>query len=181
LKDKPELDVYMPCWEDLNYTADLMCLNPEKYIETLVAYGFDEIIVHFRSLKDLNQLEAILEMCEKYDLKLYLAVDMKSNFSEFMHTVQGVFNSRHPNFVGVQVMGIENIGQQHQDFVPETLEMVKKIKSESPDLKILFDGGITDENLLEIKNAGVDVFCIGHLLTDGDFVDNLRFIKKLLN
>ena len=181
LKDKPELDVYMPQWEELNYTADLMCLNPEKYIETLVAYGFDEVIVHFRSLKKENQLETILEMCEKYDLKLYLAVDMTSNFSEFMHTVKGVFDSRHPNFVGVQVMGIENIGFQGQEFAPESLEMVRKIRVEFPEIKILFDGGINDENLLDIKNAGVDVFCIGHLLTDGDFVDNLRFIKKILN
>jgi pentose-5-phosphate-3-epimerase len=59
--------------------------------------------------------------------------------------------------------------------------MVKKIKAEFPNLRILFDGGINDENLLDIKNAGVDVFCIGHLLTDGDFVDNLRFIKKIIN
>jgi len=185
LKDKPELDVYMPQWEELNYTADLMCLNPEKYIETLVAYGFDEVIVHFRSLKDQSKLDTILEMCEKYDLKLYFAVDRVTNFSEFIHTVKGLLNDKRPEvggcFAGVQVMGIENIGQQHQDFVPETLEMVTKIKSEFPNLKILFDGGTTDENLLDIKNAGVDVFCIGHLLTDGDFVDNLRFIKKILN
>lgn len=180
LKDKPELDVYMPQWEELNYTADLMCLNPEKYIETLVAYGFDEIIVHFRSLRDQDQLETILQMCEKYDLRLYLAVDMTSNFSEFMHTLKGVFDSRHPNFVGVQVMGIENIGLQHQDFVPKTLEMVKKIRAEFPEIKILFDGGITDENLLDIKQHGVDVFCIGHLLTDGDFKENLRNVKRVI-
>lgn len=182
LKDKKELDVYMPQWEELSYTADLMCLNPEKYIETLVAYGFDEVIVHFRSLTDKHQLDTILEMCEKYDLKLYLAVDMMSNFSEFIHIVQGLLNDRRPEtggcFAGVQVMGIENIGQQHQEFVPESLDLVKKLKTEFPDLKILFDGGINDESLLDIKNAGVDVFCVGHFLTDGDFVDNLRFIKK---
>lgn len=181
LKDKAELDVYMPGWEELNYTADLMCLNPEKYIETLVAYGFDEVIVHFRSLKDAGQLTIILDRCEKYDLKFYLAVDLKSDFKEFIQTLKGLLNDRHPNFVGVQVMGIENIGFQGQEFAPETLEMVKKIKSEFPDLKVLFDGGISEENLLDIKSAGVDVFCIGHLLTDGDFVDNLRFVKKMLN
>lgn len=216
LKDKPELDVFMPQWEELNYTADLMCLNPEKYIETLVAYGFDEIIVHFRSLtpppdsfptsliplageeqapQDLGLegpgslpakggLGRVLEMCEKYDLKLYLAVDMKVNFSEFDHILQGLLKIRSSNFAGVQVMGIENIGFQGQEFAPETLELVKKVKDvfkNFPKLKILFDGGISDENLLEIKNAGVDVFCIGHLLTDGDFVDNLRFIKKIIN
>ena len=38
---KKELDVFMPEWEDLNYTADLMCIHPEKYIDTLAAYGFD--------------------------------------------------------------------------------------------------------------------------------------------
>ena len=206
LKDKAELDVYMPGWEELNYTADLMCLNPEKYIETLVAYGFDEVIVHFRSLtpphlpftgeeqapRDLvvespsslpakGGLGRVLEICEKYDLKFYLAVDLKSDFKEFMQTLKGLLNDRHPNFVGVQVMGIENIGFQGQEFAPETLEMVKKIKAEFPDLKVLFDGGISEENLVDIKSAGVDVFCIGHLLTDGDFVDNLRFVKKMLN
>jgi pentose-5-phosphate-3-epimerase len=191
----------MPEQYNLNYTADLMCLNPEQYFETLVHYGFDEIIIHVRSLNippgppskggesAQEQIVRILKTCEKYDLKLYLAIDMKTNFSEFTHMLQALLETRSSNLAGVQVMGIENIGLQGQEFKEEGLEIVRKIKelkSALPEgvqkeFKILFDGGINEESLLEIKNAGVDVFCVGHLLTEGDFVDNLKFIKKILN
>jgi pentose-5-phosphate-3-epimerase len=185
-------DLYMPQQYDLNYTADLMCLNPENYIDTLVAYGFDEIIVHWRTIRENSEQQAkILDFATNYILDLYIAVDVHTNTEE----VKDFFRKYAKNYIqffGVQVMGIENIGLQGQGFDARSSEIVKEFRSFfdnelnkdlgiQQDYQILFDGGINEENLLEIKQLGVDVFCVGHLLTEGDFVDNLKFIKKQLS
>ncbi len=175
LYTKKELDVFMPELYDLNYTADLMCLNPEKYIETLVAYGFDEVIVHYRSLWELKTLTAI---CEKFNLKLYFAIDVKTNILEFIEFIKVNLENMQDVFAGVQVMGIENIGVQGQEFNIRSLDIVRQVKAEFPNLKILFDGAINDETIEEIKNAGVDVFCVGSFLTEGDFAEKLKYLKK---
>ncbi len=171
LYTKKELDVFMPELYDINYTADLMCLNPEKYIETLVAYGFDEIIVHYRSSGDFLK---VIGQCQKFELKLYLAIDVKTDLNEFVNFVKTHIDK----LDGVQVMGIENIGVQGQEFNIRSLDIVRQVKAEFPNLKILFDGAINDETIEEIKNAGVDVFCVGSFLTEGDFAEKLKYLKK---
>lgn len=188
------LDVYMPEMYDLSYTADLMCKNPEKYIDTLVQYGFDEIIVHWRSIgEDAVQQQNILDYATNYILNLYIAVDINTDIIEVKKFFQK-FARNYIQLVGIQVMGIDNIGMQGQKFEPESLNIVKEFRnffdkelvvgedakkwSEGSYYEILFDGGITEENFQEIKDAGVDVFCVGHALTDGNFVENLKYFKK---
>ena len=192
LYTKKELDVFMPELYDLNYTADLMCLNPEKYIETLVAYGFDQIIIHWRSVEgDWVQVEKILDYGVKYNLDLFIAVDVKTD----VENVKKLFIEKakyFPCLCGVQVMGIENIGLQGQEFDIRSLEIVKEFKKffdnelnqdlkMENDYKILFDGAINDETIEEIKKAGVNVFCVGSFLAEGDFQENLKYLKRVVN
>ena len=192
LGDKSDFDSFLPFWENINYSADLMCENPEKYLQTIVAYGIDEIIIHFRSLQEQlprqnladfathskeGEFRAIVEKCKLYELNLILAVDVKTDLKEFMKFVQQNIQ----NINGFQVMGIEKIGFQGQLFVPKSLEIVKKLKKEFPEKLIYFDGGEDEETIPEIVDAGVDIFCVGHFLTKAEnFEENLQIIKNLI-
>ncbi len=180
LKNKKDLDVFLPHWEEINYSADLMCLHPEKYIETLVAYGFDEIIVHFRSLDETNFLR-ILELVEKFNLNLFLAVDVKTDLNVFMDFLgKNNFEYLH-KLNGVQAMGIEKIGFQGQVLDPKSLEIVATIKSKFPEIIISFDGAINDASADSIKRAGADVFCVGSYLTKTRFFsEDLQVLKDIL-
>jgi ribulose-phosphate 3-epimerase len=179
LGKRDDFDVYLPLWENINYTVDMMVEHPEKYIETFAMYGVDEVIVHFLSLNDTERAFGIVsELCEKYELGLYIAVDVKSDIKKFLDFVQENLDK----LKGVQVMGIENIGFQGQEFAPESLEIVSVLKEKFPDLKVLFDGGINEDTIENIRDAGVDVFCVGSYLTQADFfsdsLENLRHILK---
>lgn len=184
LYKKKELDIFMPQMYDVSYTADLMCVNPQNYIETLVQYGFEDLIFHYGALMlNPNIQEEIVDiygLCQKYDLKMFLAVKVNDDIDKFIKYAAHLKNI---NFiVGVQVMGIENIGLQGQKFDERSLDIVKRVSKEikqgDENFQILFDGGINEETLEKVKEAGVDVFCVGHLLTDGDFTNNLKYIKK---
>ena len=189
LSQKKELDVYLPDWEDINYSVDLMVENPEKYIESFVAYGVDEIIIHFRTLKispspSLKEGESgqekwgkILELAKNYDLNLVVAVDVNTDLIDFLRFAKeniGQINA-------FQVMGIEKIGFQGQEFSVDSLNIVKKLKENFPEKQVYFDGGINEETAEEIRDAGVDVFCVGSYLTkSNNFSENLNMLANLL-
>jgi pentose-5-phosphate-3-epimerase len=169
-------DVYLPLWESINYTADVMCEKPDSYIDSLIAYGFDEIILHFRSL-DKQTFPEIIEKAKLAELSLVLAVDTQTDLEEFI-----LFATKHIEDIhGFQVMGIEKIGFQKQSFSLRSLEIVKTLKEKFEDKKILLDGGISDETILACKEAGVDQFCVGSYLSEAtNFLENLATLKGLL-
>ena len=178
LNKKPDLDVFMPRWEDVDYTADLMVQDPEKYIDSLVQYGFDEIIIHTRSLENSKvSFEDILSKAENYFLKVYLAIDTKTDKSIFFE----LLGNNLSRLEGVQVMGIDNIGFQGQELSQKSLEIVKEIKGKFPEITVMFDGAINDETIEDIRDAGVDVFCVGSFLTKIDSgKDELQYLKRVI-
>ncbi|MEX0912998.1 MAG: hypothetical protein WDZ56_00550 [Candidatus Paceibacterota bacterium] len=61
----------------------------------------------------------------------------------------------------VQVMGIVEIGSQGQPFDSRALERVAMLRSLYPGLILSVDGAVSEENILELKNAGADHFVVG--------------------
>ena len=65
-------------------------------------------------------------------------------------------------------------GWSGQKFMPEMLEKVKKLKAwretntENYHYLIEIDGGINNENILEVKNSGVDVVVAGSYIFKSD-------------
>ena len=179
LGEKPDFDVYLPFWESVNYSADMMVENPLQYLQTIVAYGIDEILIHFRSLgtNPEEQFSKIIEKAKFYELNLILAVDVKTDLDEFLSFAK----KYSADLNGFQVMGIEKIGFQKQSLDQKSLEIVKTLKKTFGDLEVYFDGAINEETAQVIKDSGVDVFCVGSYLTSADnFVDNLQELKSLL-
>lgn len=172
------VDLYMPFWESINYSADMMCKNPEKYIDTLVTYGIDEIIIHFRSIEgDTKVFESIIEKAKRFELSLCLAVDVKTDLKTFINFAEKYSGSIN----AFQVMGIEKIGFQGQEFAQESLEIVKSLRKSFKDKTIMFDGGLNADTIEDCLDAGVDVFCIGSYLTKAEnFAENLQVVKNLL-
>jgi pentose-5-phosphate-3-epimerase len=177
LGEKADFDVYLPDWEKMNYSVDLMVKSPEKYIQTFVAYGVDEVVVHFRSVTSGDTWNKIFEQSKTFDLNLVVAVDMQTDVDEFLKFAQGNIE----NINAFQVMGIEKIGFQGQEFAEKSLEIVKALKKKFKTKKIYFDGGINAETIEEIHKSGVDVFCVGSFLTQSDdFSSDLKYLKELL-
>ncbi len=87
-----------------------------------------------------------------------------------------------PEFLFCQ--GVDQYDQQHQgqEFAQESLEIVSVLKEKFPELKVLFDGGINEDTIENIRDAGVDVFCVGSYLTQSDFFsDSLESLKQILH
>jgi pentose-5-phosphate-3-epimerase len=180
LGKKVDLDVFLPNWEEVNYSFDLMVEHPEKYLETFAAYGVDEVVIHYRSIPTDKKVAKevwgkIFAFCDWYDIHFVLAIDVKTDFNSVKKFIQ-----EHKDKIdAVQVMGIENIGFQGQSFSSESLEIVEVLKTLFGEVNIYFDGGINEETIEEVVLAGVDTFCVGSFLTQSDsFLEDYKFLKK---
>jgi ribulose-phosphate 3-epimerase len=182
LGQKSDVDLYLPFWEDVDYTVDMMVADPFKYIETLAQYGCDDVAVHFRSLEIENKeeyFEKIVKICDDYNLSLNLAMDLKTDFLEFCNFVKKF--SEHLNYL--QVMGIKEIGKQGEVFDKDAAELIFNLKSfltkGNIDLPIFVDGGMNAKSIEICKDAGAEVFVVGSAL--GKAVDYEDKFEELNN
>lgn len=125
----------------LSFEAHLMVAEPEKYIRPLADAGFKRLIAHVESHDPRRFLdEATYESCE-----VGIAIDGPTELEQvepFLESVDVVL-----------VMTIE-AGFSGQALMPETIEKIKKIHENFPDLAIEVDGGINDKTAKLVKDAG---------------------------
>lgn len=117
--------------EHLSFEAHLMVAKPEAYITALVDNGFKRLIAHVEA----HDPRIFLEQAKYEHVEVGVAIDGPTEFEQvepFLEEVDMVL-----------VMTIE-AGFSGQQFMTETLEKIKFIHQNFPDLPIEVDGGIND-------------------------------------
>lgn len=133
----------------LRCEAHLMVSDPCLWLEPFKALGAERIIYHFEIKKDHQK---IIAKIKKMGLGVGLAINPSTKIDEFRHLVGEVdvilFMSVNPGFYGAP-------------FIPQTLEKLRNFKDEYPKKEAGIDGGIKQDNLLAVKQSGVDYVCVG--------------------
>ena len=138
-----------------NYTspieceAHLMVSEPSDWILPFKKIGAKRILYHFEINADHLQ---IIDEIRKLDLSTGIAVNPATTIDDFKYLVAKIdavlFMSVNPGFYGAP-------------FIPDVLKKIKEFKSIYPDKIIGIDGGIKLDNLLKVKESGVDYICVG--------------------
>jgi ribulose-phosphate 3-epimerase len=79
-----------------------------------------------------------------------------------------------------------NPGFGGQKFINNLLKRANRLRRFLDDnnlnnVEIEVDGGVTLENVKEIQNSGVNIFVSGSGLFSGDFENNVKSMKSILN
>lgn len=125
----------------LNFEAHLMVANPEKYIKPLVDAGFKRLIAHVEA----HDPRLFLEQVKYEQVEVGLAIDGATELDQIEPFLEEIDM--------VLVMTIE-AGFSGQEFMTETVEKMKTIHQNFPDLPIEVDGGINAETAKIVKDAG---------------------------
>lgn len=154
--------------QHMNYEAHLMVADPGKYIRPLVDAGFKRLIAHVESQDPRRFIEA----AEYEEIEVGLAIDGPTEFEliePFLESVDVVL-----------VMTIE-AGFSGQPFLPETVEKIKLIAQNVPDLTIEVDGGINDQTGKICVEAGAKrLVSTSYLFHDfSQFHEHLEQLKQL--
>ncbi|MBQ8230070.1 MAG: ribulose-phosphate 3-epimerase [Clostridia bacterium] len=132
----------------------LMIVHPEKYVERFAKAGADMITVHYEACQD--NLKEVLELIKSTGVKCGAVINPDTPVDKIkdvillcdMVLVMSVF----PGFGG-------------QKFIPSALDKLREIRAiidaSGKEIDLEIDGGVTAENVAEIKAAGANVIVAG--------------------
>ena len=162
--------------EDIRKTTSLpldchlMIVHPEKYVERFAKAGADIITVHYEACQD--NLKEVLLLIKSTGKKCGAVINPDTPVEKIkdviclcdMVLVMSVF----PGFGG-------------QKFIPSALDKLREIRSiikeSGKDIDLQIDGGVTAENVAEIKAAGANVIVAGSTVFKA--TDRAQIIEEL--
>lgn len=155
----------------------LMIEHPKTQIKFFAEAGANIITVHYKACKKISDgyLKETLELIKSYGVKCGAAVNpdvpVEDIFDVFDMCDMVLLMSVYPGYGG-------------QKFIHEVLEKVKKARAHAaeigkPEMDIEIDGGVTEENAMEIRAAGANVLVAGSaVFRSADPAKTISALKK---
>ena len=159
---------------DLPLDCHLMISDPDKYIEPFKKAGADLISVHAETVPHLHRtLAYIKSLGMEAGIVLNPITPLEFAFEAAEYCDFILLMSVNPGFGG-------------QKFISNLLKRASKLRQFLDDnnlhhVEIEVDGGVTLENVVEVRNAGVNVFVSGSGLFSGNFEQNVTQMRNLLD
>lgn len=148
----------------------LMITEPERYVKAFAEAGANIITFHPEASKDpLGTLKEIRSAGVKCGIALNPNVPFGNYASLLEHSDMLLIMSVYAGLGG-------------QKFIPETLDKVREavayIKAHDIDIPIEIDGGVSEKNAEEIRNAGVSILVAGSaVFRSPDPVSTIKAIR----
>lgn len=149
----------------------LMIVDPDRYIKEFAQKGANGITVHFEACTHLHRtIQSIKELgcLAGVALNPHTPVAFLDDIIEDLDLV--LIMSVNPGFGG-------------QKFIPNTYKKLHDLKtlsaSRNPNLYIEVDGGVGEQNVKQLIDAGANVFVAGNSVFSA--ADQLQAIKNLKN
>ena len=155
LKNVEEVDGIMngkvlPFAENVDYELDLMVMSPERDLKKFVAMRPKRIIFHARSIEDhksfIETMNSFVNLREEIEVGVAIGPDESLEFADEL--------IRNTDFV--QIMGIQNIGNQGESFDESVFAQIENLRAKYPNVILSIDGGVNLDNAKRLKDAGVD-------------------------
>lgn len=138
---------------NLPLDTHLMVREPEKFIDIYARAGVSHLTVHIEATPHIHRL---LQRIEEVGCKAGITLNPGTPYTLIEPVLPMVYQ--------VLVMTV-NPGYGGQKFIPESLPKIRKIRQlldkVNPDAMIAVDGGISEETLPQVIDAGAQVFVAG--------------------
>lgn len=144
---------------DLVFDVHLMIEHPENHIKSFAESGADYITFHYEASENPN---AVIDLIHSFDKKAGISVKPKTPVSaieKYLADVELVLvMTVEPGFGGQKIIS------ECVDKVKELVELRKKLNL---DFKISVDGGVNENTIQSVIDAGSDVIVSGSAFFSG--------------
>jgi ribulose-phosphate 3-epimerase len=128
----------------------LMVEEPEHYFGALQTSGADSVTFHFEAVGDPP---AVAAKAREHGFQVGLSFKPETSVEEVIPAAEGfdlvLCMSIHPGYSG-------------QEFMPEAIPRLRKLRALLPEgTHVQVDGGITNENIRSVTDAGADLIVCG--------------------
>lgn len=152
------------------FDVHLMVTEPERYIRDFVECGADSITVHAEACEDL---ERTIELIRAAGVKVGVSIKPATPVNDISHLLDEVDM--------VLVMTVQP-GFGGQKYLEECTEKIKELRelidAEGLDTQIQVDGGINEETLFTVMEAGANLIVVGSYAFREDLAESVQDIQK---
>ena len=152
------------------FDVHLMVTEPERYIRDFVECGSDSITVHAEACEDL---ERTIELIRAAGVKVGVSIKPATPVNDISHLLDEVDM--------VLVMTVQP-GFGGQKYLEECTEKIKELRelidAEGLDTQIQVDGGINEETLSTVMEAGANLIVAGSYAFREDLAESVQDIQK---
>lgn len=156
---------------------DLMVSDSPESMMVWNAFHPKHLIIHLDSLADTNILSAIFSSnTHTYTSQnIIFACSLDTDIEKFDYWYQ------HFSIRKIQVMGIEHIGKQGEEFSDRTLDVIKKIQDRYPGVVITVDGGVSISSIKRLSEYGIHAAVAGSAVFKNNTIEqNLADLQSVL-
>jgi ribulose-phosphate 3-epimerase len=166
----------LPNWDKVNFEVDLIVENQIEEASNWINAGVSRIIGHIEAFISDEMIEEFIDLGKNSMTEVYLALAPSTD----LHRIKKWLTSETHKIDGVQFMGIENIGYQGEPFAEEIIPKIIELRSEFPDLVIAVDGGVNEETVPELIEAGVNNLASGsYIFNSVDPKSAIEYLKNI--
>ena len=159
-------------YTDRLFDVHLMIVDPERYIKDFVDAGADIITVHAEACK---HLDATIDLIKKSGVMAGVAINPATPISSIKHVLEKVDM--------VLIMTV-NPGFGGQSLIPYTIDKVRELsvlaRQEKLKIDIEVDGGINENTIDDVLEAGANIIVAGSAVFNGDIKANAeKLLEKM--
>jgi ribulose-phosphate 3-epimerase len=162
----------LPMWEDFDFEIDMMVIFPDQEFNHWIDAGASRIVIHHYDGQEERTKQIFNEVKDR-------GSDPVICF-EASTSIEKILAFEPEYLKNIQLMGIAHDGFQGEPFVESTIEKVKRLQEQYPDIEIAIDGGVNMDTALKLAEAGADRLIIGSaLFNSGDLTGSLDYFESL--
>ena len=174
----PSISFGMPLIKSIRKATDrvfdvhLMIVEPERYVKQIKECGADSITFHLEATGDAD---ALIDQIHTLGCRVGMSIKPGTPIEAVRKYL--------PKIDMLLVMTVEP-GFGGQQYIPESTERIRQARGMADelgiDLDIQVDGGVGQDNVHVVLEAGANVIVSGSAVFHGDITDNVkRFIAQL--
>lgn len=152
----------------------LMVSNVEEYVEEYIALHPNIITFHYEALQNKEEMLRIINKIKENNIKVGISIKPATPVEQIYELI--------PYIHMVLIMTVEP-GKGGQKLIPETLNKIQELKEyrtrNNIEIDIEADGGINEETINKVRDAGVDIAVAGSAIINAK--DYKEAINKLKN
>ena len=158
---------------ELPLDVHLMIEAPDRYLEDFAKAGSTLMTVQVEACVHLHRT---IQAIKGLDVKAGVALNPSTPLS----TIEWILED-----VDMVVIMSVNPGFGGQEFIPQALQKIRDLKpmvdAKNPNVLIEIDGGINQENIRLVAEAGADVFVAGSaIFSSSDYGKTIRKLRSLI-
>jgi ribulose-phosphate 3-epimerase len=153
-------------WEGGVVDVHLMVENPEQHFAEFAEAGADSVTFHIEAVDDVAR---VARLAREHEFETGVAIKPETAIEDAVAVAD--------NVDVVLCMGV-NPGYSGQEYIPETTERIRGLKSALGEKPIQVDGGVTNENVRELYDAGATLIVAGSAIFERE--DLPRAYRRLV-